>query len=271
MPIKMVLFDLDGTLLPMDMDEFTGGYFQLLARKAAPRGYEPKSLVKAIWHGTAAMVKNDGSCTNEEAFWKDFAASYGEAALRDRPLFEDFYANEFREAKRFCGCNPQAAETVRWVRERGLRVALATNPLFPSVATETRIRWTGLEPGDFEFFTTYENIGCCKPNPDYYREVLRRAGLPEEACLMVGNDVGEDMVAAALGMRVFLLTDCLINKSGAPLDAYPHGGFAELKAYIETLLFEPTELCFSNRCQSTVCDTRENPSYLHATGLSHPR
>ena len=65
MTLKMVLFDLDGTLLPMVMDEFTGGYFKMLAKKLNPYGYEHQSLVKAIWHGTAAMVRNDGSCRNE--------------------------------------------------------------------------------------------------------------------------------------------------------------------------------------------------------------
>ena len=233
--LKMVLFDLDGTLLPMDMDVFTRGYFKLLAKKAAPRGYEAGTLVNAIWHGTAAMVKNDGSCLNEEAFWKDFTSVFGEAALQDKDLFEDFYANEFREARQFCGFNEKAAETVRRIRSAGYRVALATNPLFPSVATETRIRWAGLTPGDFEFFTTYENIGYCKPNPDYYREVLRRAGLEAEDCLMVGNDVGEDMIAETLGMKVFLLTDCLINKENKDIGRYPHGGFDELKAYVEAL------------------------------------
>ena len=233
--IKMVLFDLDGTLLPMDMDEFTGGYFKLLAKKAAPCGYDFQPLVKAIWHGTAAMVKNDGSCSNEEAFWKDFAAVYGPAALKDRPMFEEFYANEFREARRFCGYNPKARETVRRIRSLGLRTALATNPLFPRAATEIRIGWTGLEPEEFEFFTTYENIGWCKPNLDYYRELLRRAGLGAGECLMVGNDVGEDMVASELGMKVFLVTDCLINKAGADISNYPHGGFDELQAYVGSL------------------------------------
>ena len=78
MNITTILFDLDGTLLPMDQEAFTTGYFKLLAKKLAPYGYEPKSLVDAIWAGTAAMVKNDGSCTNEQAFWKKFAAIYGE-------------------------------------------------------------------------------------------------------------------------------------------------------------------------------------------------
>lgn len=235
MAIKMVLFDLDGTLLPMDMDVFTGGYFKMLAARAAPYGYELSSLVKAIWHGTAAMVKNDGSCKNEDAFWKDFSSTYGSKALKDKVIFDEFYANEFEEAKKFCGYNPSAAETVRRIREGGLRVALATNPLFPSIATETRIRWTGLEPDEFEFFTTYENICWCKPNLDYYREVLRRAGLQGEECLMVGNDVGEDMVAEKLGMKVFLLTDCLINKTGEDISRYPQGSFDQLQEYLMTL------------------------------------
>ena len=49
---------------------------------------------------------------------------------------------------------------------------------------------------------------------------------------MVGNDVGEDMVAKNLGMKVFLLTDCLINKSGEDLSAYPHGTFKDLEEYL---------------------------------------
>lgn len=238
MSIKMVMFDLDGTLLPMDMDEFTGGYFKMLAAKAAPCGYELKSLVRAIWHGVAAMVKNDGHCKNEDAFWEDFVATFGEQAKNDKWIFDEFYANEFEGARQFCGYNPAAAETVRWIRDRGLRVALATNPLFPAIATQARIRWTGLQPEEFEFFTTYENIGWCKPNPDYYREVLRRAGLQGEDCLMVGNDVGEDMVAAELGMKVFLLTDCLINKSGEDISVYPNGSFEELKTYVSRLMQE---------------------------------
>ena len=233
--IKMIMFDLDGTLLPMDMEVFTGGYFKMLAEKMVAYGYESDKLVKSIWHGTGAMVKNDGHCSNEEAFWKDFAGIYGEQALKDKEVFNEFYATEFDGARQFCGFNKKAANTVRWIKEKGIRVALATNPLFPYVATEKRIRWSGLDPNDFEFFTTYENIGFCKPNLDYYREVLKRAGMEAENCLMVGNDVGEDMVAENLGMKVFLLTDCMINKENIDIARYPHGGFDDLKKHIETM------------------------------------
>ena len=235
MAMKAVLFDLDGTLLPMDMDVFVNGYFRFLAEKMIPHGYEPGELIKAVWGGVAAMVKNDGSCLNDEAFWKYFCGIYGEEARQDIPIFEDFYANDFQKAKVFCGFAPQAAEVIRLVKEKGLRPVLATNPLFPDVATRSRIRWAGLEPEDFELYTTYENIGYCKPNPDYYREILRRIGLAPEECMMVGNDVGEDMIAETLGMKVFLLTDCLINKTGEDIGKYPNGGFNELLQAVREL------------------------------------
>ena len=171
--LKAVLFDLDGTLLPMDQEEFVRRYLELLCRKMAPYGYEPQPLIKAIWDGTGAMVKNDGSCTNEEAFWRHFLGVYGESAREHVPLFEEFYAVEFQQARDFCGFTPRAAEILALVKERGLRPILATNPLFPAVATGSRARWAGLEPEDFALITTYENSRFCKPDPAYYREILK--------------------------------------------------------------------------------------------------
>lgn len=230
--MKTVMFDLDGTLLPMDQDEFANGYFRFLVKKMEPHGYEGRSLVKAIWGGTAAMIRNDGSRTNEEAFWRFFADTYGEDSLKDRVLFEEFYAKDFICAKDFCGFTPRAAEAVRLVKQLGGRAILATNPIFPDTATRSRIEWAGLKPEDFELYTTYENIGWCKPNPEYFREIMRRLDLRPEDCIMVGNEVVEDTAAEKTGMKVFLLTDCLINKSGEDIEKWPHGGFGELMAFI---------------------------------------
>ncbi len=235
MSITTVLFDLDGTLLPMDNDEFTKVYFKLLAAKMAPYGYESKELVDAIWAGTASMVKNDGSKSNEEAFWNTFSKIYGEQSLSHIPIFEEFYKNEFQRAKAICGDNPKAAGAVRKIKELGFRLGLATNPIFPAIATQSRIRWTGLEPSDFEIYTTYENIGFSKPNPSYYLEVAKILGVKPEECLMVGNDVTEDMVAETIGMKVFLLTDCLINREDKDISEYNHGNFDDLISYIERI------------------------------------
>lgn len=233
--MKAILFDLDGTLLPMDQDLFVKTYFKLLAVKLAPYGYDPKQLIDAIWGGTAAMVKNNGSCSNEDAFWTFFTGIFGKQALEHLPVFEDFYANEFQGAQAVCSQIPQAAEAINLVKEKGFRVALATNPIFPAIATRSRIRWAGLTPEDFELYTTYENSRFCKPNPAYYQDILAQMDLRPEECLMVGNDVTEDMIARKLGMQVFLLTDCMINKNNEDISAYPHGGFPELLEYISSL------------------------------------
>ena len=230
---QTILFDLDGTLLPMDQEIFTQDYFRRLAAKLAPRGYDAKKLIDAIWAGTAAMVKNDGSCTNEEAFWRTFSQLMGPQVLEDKPLFEEYYRVEFQQVAKVCGCNPKAKETIERLKRKGYRLALATNPLFPAIATESRIRWAGLKPEDFVLYTTYENTNYCKPNPAYYRDLLVRLDCSPKDCLMVGNDVQEDMVAQTLGMGVFLLTDCLINRKGADLSQFPRGDFDALNEFLE--------------------------------------
>ena len=232
---KAILFDLDGTLLPMDQEVFVRDYLGRMAAFLAPHGYDPQSLIKAVWVGTGAMVKNDGKALNEDVFWYVFNSILGRDAKQDLALFEEFYRTEFQKAKDSCGFNPAAVEAIRQIKDMGYRLILATNPLFPAIATYSRIRWAGLNPEDFELVTTYENSRFCKPNPDYYREILGKIALDGSQCLMVGNDVGEDMVAQKLGMKTFLLTDGLINKTAEDISQYPNGSFPELLHYIRSL------------------------------------
>ena len=236
--IKAVLFDLDGTLLPLDNDTFIGAYFKRLVGWLAPYGYEPKQASDTIWNGTVAMVKNDGTKTNEAVFWQVFSSVYGEEKTKaDEPLFDSFYNNPegFDSVREVVGFAPLASEVISLVKELGLRLVLATNPVFPSIATEKRIKWAGLSPSDFELYTTYENSTFCKPNVAYYEEIIKKLGLKAEECLMVGNDVTDDMIAEKLGMKVFLLTDCLINKTGRSLSDFPHGDFEALIAFLKSL------------------------------------
>ncbi|MBQ2720385.1 MAG: HAD family hydrolase, partial [Clostridia bacterium] len=136
-----------------------------------------------------------------------------------------------------CGFAPNAKKIVDGLCERGFEVVLATNPIFPPVATLSRISWAGLSAESFSLITNYSNSSYCKPNPKYYREILSKIGKAPEECLMVGNDVEEDMVAQSLGMKVFLLTDCIINKKDRDISVYPHGGFDDLAAYLQTIWF----------------------------------
>jgi len=233
--IKHILFDLDGTLLPMDQDHFTNYYFTFLSKKLAPYGYDAEKLIAAIWKGTKAMVLNDGTKTNEVAFWNDFTEVFGKEALNDESIFVDFYRNEFNNAKNACGFQPLAKSIINLCKEKGFDVYLATNPIFPEVATMNRIDWAGLDANDFVHITTYENSCYCKPNPAYFTSIAEQFNLDPKECLMIGNDVIEDTAAAKIGMDVFLITDTLENKKNLDYSAFHHGSFTDAISYIESL------------------------------------
>jgi hypothetical protein len=55
---KNILFDVDGTLLPMDVHEFVKYYFGSLCEKMIPvLKIEPKALTDSIMAGLGAMAK----------------------------------------------------------------------------------------------------------------------------------------------------------------------------------------------------------------------
>lgn len=233
MQISTVLFDLDGTLLPMDQIKFTNGYFKTLAEKISPYGYEAKELIDSIWLGIKTIMKSDGSQNNETVFWNTLYKVYGEKIYNDKKVFDDFYNNEFNLVKSYCGINPNVSSVIAKLKEAGYRLVVATNPIFPKIATHSRIKWAGLNPDDFELITTYENSNYCKPSHNYYAQILDKINVNPQNCIMVGNDVSEDMPASALGMNVFLLTDCLLNKNDEDISQYPSGGFDDLLNYLK--------------------------------------
>lgn len=227
-----ILFDLDGTLLPLEQDAFIAAYFSLMSKVLTARGYEEKAVISALIAGVKAMLGNDGSQVNEERFWAVFSSMLGEKVLREKPVLDAFYRGEFESLRAICGQSREAIATVKALKEAGYRIALATSPVFPLVGVEARIRWAGLQPSDFEYITSYENTRTAKPNPAYYYEVTDRLGVAPERCLMVGNDVLDDMSAKETGMQVFLLTDCLLNREGKDISPYPQGSWKELRAFL---------------------------------------
>lgn len=232
---KAIFFDMDGTLLPMDMHEFTKGYFGLLSKRLAPYGYEPEALVKAIWTSVGAMVVNDGSRTNEEVFWECFEKIMGEPIAEVRVECRDFYSKEFRDAKIFTGENPLAKKAVEIAHEKAPIVVLATNPLFPMPGQVTRMSWVGLKPEDFDTVTSYEECNYCKPNPLYFQTLCDQLGLQPEDVLMVGNDEHEDMYScSSIGMDGYLVTDTMIESKDHPWDG-PRGTFAEMIEMLQSL------------------------------------
>lgn len=237
MSIKHILFDLDGTLLPMVQDEFVKFYMPLLAKSYMNAGVslDPKKFIGAVWAGYEAMVKNDGSCTNREAFWSYIEPELPIPTEESEKIALNFYADEFNQAICTTKPNPVSNQIVKRAKERGFETYLATNPVFPRCATMNRIRWAGLDAEDFKVITTYETCTYCKPNPEYFRGILEEFSLEPSECLMVGNDVAEDLSIRSLGVKTYLVTDTMENKKNLPIDAEYMGTLDELLKFMETI------------------------------------
>ena len=226
--IKTILFDLDGTLLPMDEEYFKKIYFGAVYQKIAHLGYTLDDLLKCIWYGTKAMIKNDGKQTNEEIFWKAFVEIHPDRVEENKANFVEFYDQIFPTLGDSCGYQPLSKEFIKELKDRGYELIIASNPIFPLVATKARLRWAGLNPDDFKYITAYENSSFSKPNPKYYEEILKKHNLKPEECLMIGNDAKEDIAAMQLGIDTYLITDCLLNPDNVDIKQYKNGTFKEI-------------------------------------------
>lgn len=233
--ITTILFDLDGTLLPLDESRFIQLYFGGIAKRFTSLGYDGKKLLSAILESTDATIANDGSMWNVERFWTSFARLFPSNLAKLEQEFSLFYLRDFPVVQQSSTLQPLAQKAIRMLKDKGYRIAIATNPVFPAVATNQRIAWAGLDISDFELVTTFENAHFCKPNPNYYLEVLQRLGANPTETMMIGNDAFEDMIAGDLGMQTYLVTDCLINRKNRDISAFRNGNFTELFHFLEAL------------------------------------
>ncbi|HHV15615.1 MAG TPA: HAD family hydrolase [Gelria sp.] len=211
---EAVLFDLDGTLLNIDMDYFLKHYFRKMLELAAEMGYEEGNrLVKQVWSSTEVMIADlNPKSTNEEVFTKDFYQNWAYHPEEIQGFFDRFYQECFPRLEGYCSPFPGIPEMVKYILKKGYKVVIATNAVFPMSALQDRIRWAGLGQNDFELITSYELMHYCKPHVQYYEEIVEKIGVDPRDCLMIGNDTGEDLPASKIGMKTFLVEDMLIDK-----------------------------------------------------------
>ena len=229
-----VLFDLDGTLLDIDLDAFFRDYFGALGPVLAEvlgTGPDVRSGLDAVLQGTEAMSLPHSGQTNQEAFNERFRELTGvDLDLEEYALaFERFYSEVFPTLRGKMAGRPGAREAVERALELNLRVAIATNPIFPRSAIDERMRWAGVHDLPLEVVTSYENMHAAKPHPAYYLEVARMLDVEPSAALMVGDDRVLDMTAADVGMSPFY-----VGQGAAPAADYS-GSLGDLIALLPRL------------------------------------
>lgn len=226
--IQAVLFDLDGTLIDVDMHRFVPGYLRRLTEQMGDR-VDPERAVRSLHRAVAAMFANsDSGKTLETILLEVLQSELGLSAAAYLASLERFCRTELDALRPLVAGHPLAPQLVEVSLARGWRVVLATNPIFPRAVIDARLAWGALDGVTFDHVTAYETAHFCKPNPAFFGELLEMLGLPAEACLMIGNDTLHDLAASQVGMRTCLLTPWCIRRPGARFKADWQGDHAQL-------------------------------------------
>lgn len=232
--INTILFDLDGTLLPMDFDAFMERYFYEMGKMFHDM-IDGRLLAGYIMESTRYMVNNLEDRRNEEKFMKRFSELIDGDVTAYQKRFDAFYSTLFLNARQTTYQNDSMIKALRLVKSKGYNIVLATNPLFPMQANHHRIHWAGLVPDDFSYISSFENNKYCKPNLEYYREVLLAINRSPEECMMVGNDAHENMAAGNLGIKTYLVENHLLNIHDIEIKADHRGMYEDFYIYVQAL------------------------------------
>jgi FMN phosphatase YigB (HAD superfamily) len=206
--LKAVLFDIDNTLILYDEARFLQSYFPMLAARF-------KDIIPAdrfadkLMQATLVMHQNDGSMTNRERFLGAFCqgADWSRDDIWSR--FENFYLEDWDKLKNAVKIPDHAREVFGDISRKGLKIVIATNPIFPLVAQIKKLEWAGLGDIDAALVTNIDNMSFCKPQLGYFQQICGIIGEKPQGCLMVGDDPANDMVAAKIGMKTYQTVDSL--------------------------------------------------------------
>jgi FMN phosphatase YigB (HAD superfamily) len=229
---KAILFDLDGTLI--DMHKFVLPLILVPLIWRFRKYSSPKNTL-IVLRGSIRKVKNNSSKTiNYELLLDHFQSSMKTSRNETSEIFKNLLYKDFPKLRFFFKSVSNANKVIELAKEKGLRVILATNPLFEEEAVKMRMDWGKLNQSPFEYITHNQNSTRCKPNLEYYSFLLKELNLCPDECIMVGNDFTKDLPACDIGLRV-LMVHGSINKDKIQIKDhwdYCTGNLKDLKEWL---------------------------------------
>lgn len=213
-PITTLLFDLDGTLLNVDMYRFVPAYLSALAQSIDAE-LDVEQFVDVMIERTMERLRSDdGSQTNEQFFLAVVQRDLNLSAEQFLTGLETFYRQHMFELRPLIECLPLARKLMQCCKDKGFEVVIATNPVFPRPVVDARLNWAGIGDCDYRLVTSFENSRYCKPNPNYFSDILAEIDRTPDSCVMIGNDTEHDMSARSLGITTFLVDTWMIDRGG---------------------------------------------------------
>lgn len=188
---RLVMFDLDGTLVDSVPDLAAAVDKTLFALGRAPVGLE--RVRDWVGNGARVLVRRAlaGGLEHEQV-----AEHEGEQALR---LFMDAYAENHALTRVY----PGVTTTLDWLRERAVPMAIVTNKPERFVAPLLEEKGLG---GYFRWIVGGDTLAQQKPDPAALLHVLAQAGVSSEQALFIGDSRNDVLAARAAGVPCVALS-----------------------------------------------------------------
>ncbi|PJF36254.1 MAG: hypothetical protein CUN49_06425 [Candidatus Thermofonsia Clade 1 bacterium] len=207
--IKVVLFDLDGTLVRVNTDAFVRDYVQQLSEQLAEALEVPAAqCLQALRAAIRAVSANlDPTCSNRAVFERAFVQALAMPSEALHTAFARAQAAIFPSLVRHFAPEPAAVPLLERLMARDIAFAIVTNPIFSLETVYQRMIWGNLPLElPYALITNLEELHFAKPRPHLYEEVLARIGYEPDQAIMVGDDFQNDIAPAnAIGMHAYWL------------------------------------------------------------------
>lgn len=229
---QAVLFDLDGTLLQVQMHDFIPKYISAFHTRCQDL-VDHRQLQDAMRAGIHLLLEiEDGARTNQQRFFAFVAAQLDLDPDLLGQRYAEFLGGDYEFLASAIEPLPLANTLINICRRAAVPVVLATNPVFPRQLIEARCRWGGIDITAFDLVTSLENTRYCKPQLGYFYDLAAQLDLAPQNCLMVGNDTSHDLAAGETGMTTWLVDTWMMVRKGPNFTPHFRGNHEQLHDFL---------------------------------------
>lgn len=236
--VKTLLVDLDGTLLGARDLPLAADFVVRAVRAASEIGGKRKAIraLHAVRKALEGKPASEGEKkTNARRAIEAFAQTLELGFDQAENVVVGGVRKIFPKLSHHFFPIDGAKDFLEWAQPH-FPLILATNPVWPRDIIEMRLKWAGVDPGIFKRITVAKEMRASKPWVEYYQELLEQESLQAKDCLLVGNDMRNDLAAVQAGIRVFIVGNSRpqIKRINTKCDTPAfRGGFGALREALE--------------------------------------